>query len=953
MPCPDAFRPTGMRWLLVTVFALPMIAHAFTLGGIDNAEFMENTTYTSPIPAVSGNISGGITYSLQTNDVINPFGDISHFQALPVFSGMNGIQILAWLVANNDSALFNADPVLGVVSMPARWAEPPLDKSGNNIHNVILLATDGTGNQAAWHWQVTLLEEPPLNFNIVGISDASIYEHAAYTSPQPIITDRYLGTITYSLEGPDAHHFSVNSSTGIVTMSAKDYDNPLDQTQDNNYEVTLVATDIKNNQARLSWTVTILDLPALNFTLQPKHETVQETFTYQSTPPSISGSFRPPLSYYLGGEDAHHFFINKDTGVIRMNPKWFSHPEDTDGDNIYRVTLHAVDRDNNLDSADWTVTVKFYLYRDSDGDGVPDVVELAEGTDPYNHLSYLDTNGNRIPDYLDADADSDTIANIYENLLHLDPYGDNNGNGLPNYLDPYDRGDGQAAECTLTTLSNFPDSQGNLGDVDICDINYGLDPLWDQDQDGVPNHRDWDSDGDMIPDIIEARVDANGIPIDTDGDGIPDFLDIDSDGDGIPDIVENMKYSVDTNGNGIPDVFDAMIHGFTKTTRFQGDLMVQGLAERRIVEALEQGKWVADFDGDGIPNYLDLDSDGDGIPDALEGTLGRDTLDNGIDDMYDVQITGGVDERGDGIDDAFPCLDTNGNGHCDFLNLDSDGDCISDFVESGATGEDLSLSGYDDAFDACFDEDGKHDGIHSACLRDSDGDGVPDHRDLDSDNDGITDVDESGGIDTNRDGMCDPGSPLITDFNDLPDTDGDGIPDYLDLDSTGDGVFDIAGTKFAAFDSNNDGRVDMTVDADNDGIDDSIDSDPTRFGLMPVFDEDDPGFCSEYPNHPDCEEEVDCDADPTHPDCNGSTDPDCDADPNHPDCDGNGGVDCDANPSHPDCDNDNGSPAGPGGPGGPGSHNTGTIKTAERGAAGLLLIGLLGLAAFTRRKPLV
>ena len=32
----------------------------------------------------------------------------------------------------------------------------------------------------------------------------------------------------------------------------------------------------------------------------------------------------------------------------------------------------------------------------------------------------------------------------------------------------------------------------------------------------------------------------------------------------------------------------------------------------------------ADFDGDGVPNFLDLDSDGDGIEDAREGTADTD-----------------------------------------------------------------------------------------------------------------------------------------------------------------------------------------------------------------------------------------------------------------------------------------------------------------------------------------
>jgi len=49
------------------------------------------------------------------------------------------------------------------------------------------------------------------------------------------------------------------------------------------------------------------------------------------------------------------------------------------------------------------------------------------------------------------------------------------------------------------------------------------------------------------------------------------------------------------------------------------------------------------FDGDGIPNYLDLDSDNDGIPDVVEAS-GTDTNNNG-------KVDGFVDANFDGLSD--------------------------------------------------------------------------------------------------------------------------------------------------------------------------------------------------------------------------------------------------------------------------------------------------------------
>ncbi|WP_241321806.1 tandem-95 repeat protein, partial [Belliella aquatica] len=93
----------------------------------------------------------------------------------------------------------------------------------------------------------------------------------------------------------------------------------------------------------------------------------------------------------------------------------------------------------------------------------------------------------------------------------------------------------------------------------------------DADGDGLFNHLDLDSDGDGIPDSVEAGPDPAN-PIDTDNDGTPDFLDLDSDGDSILDSVEAG-----------PDPANPI-----------------------------------DTDGDGIPDYLDLDSDNDGISDKVE-----------------------------------------------------------------------------------------------------------------------------------------------------------------------------------------------------------------------------------------------------------------------------------------------------------------------------------------------
>ncbi|UXX79707.1 choice-of-anchor L domain-containing protein [Reichenbachiella carrageenanivorans] len=107
----------------------------------------------------------------------------------------------------------------------------------------------------------------------------------------------------------------------------------------------------------------------------------------------------------------------------------------------------------------------------------------------------------------------------------------------------------------------------------------------------------------------------------------------------------------------------------------------------------------------------------------------------------------------------------------------------------------------------------------------SDNDGLDDIADLDDDNDGIDDIVEAGGNEPNGDedgdglenwrdvldnnGVSDGSTTVYTDsdnngYPDVYDTDGDGVPNHLDLDSDNDGCDDVVEAGFA--------------DADNDGL---------------------------------------------------------------------------------------------------------------------------------------
>ena len=787
-------RHSAFLFILVFFLVTPR-AHAaptFSITGISDESILENTDYASPAPVTVGSVSGSVSYSLL--NTVDPFS----LYDIPMFSSMSPTDLLLYYL-NDDSALFSVSSIDGIVTLSARDYENPDDKDTNNVYNVTLIATDSDGNRNAIAWHVTILDQPAVSFSLTGIADKSIYENTAYTSPTPGISGSTIGSVTYSLSGNDAGLFSVNSSTGVVQLATKDYEIPLDSNSDNVYEVTLIGTDGDDNTASLSWSVTILNLPSLTFTIDSVTDDTNENSAWTSPAPAISGSFRSPLQFSLSGDDAALFTLNGN-GSVTLPAQNFETPNDANLDNVYEATLTAVDNDDNSASASIIVTVHdipFDPDNDDDGDNVINMVEIAEKTDPHDPLSYRDSDGDGTPDAVDSDADNDLLLNIIDDNGH-DPYADHDGDYVPDYLDADDRGDGNPANCE------------DYDTDDICDYGYKLDPIFDRDQDGKPNHADIDSDNDLIPDIVESSIDS-------DGDGLPDHLDIDSDNDSIPDIVESGTYGQDSNDNGIANRFDVLVTGGLDSN---GD-------------GIDDNVLPPDFDNDGTPDYLDTDSDNDHIPDALEGSSSHDSDNDGIDDVYDHDLTGGLDVNNDGINDSFPAPNTDGADNPDYLDTDSDNDGIGDAVESGSYGLDANGNGIDDRFDALMSvgTDSNGDGILEDRFPDTDNDGKPDFRDLDSDNDSLPDVLECGGTDNDENAISDL-TTLVS--LPLPDTDNDGLADCYDTDSNDDNIFDIEGTAYAAFDTNNDGMVDPTSDPDNDGIDNSIDNAPAQYGLIPL-----------------------------------------------------------------------------------------------------------------------
>ena len=186
-----------------------------------------------------------------------------------------------------DKNLFAIDSLTGVVSMTAKDFENPVDAGGNNTYEIEITATDNVGVTATEGWIVTVIDVTEV-FNIATISDATVNENELYTGPTPTLIDG-TGTpttpVTFTISGvgADKNLFAIDSLTGVVSMTAKDFENPVDAGGNNTYEIEITATDNVGVTATEGWSVTVIDVTEVFNIATIPNDTVNENELYDRT----------------------------------------------------------------------------------------------------------------------------------------------------------------------------------------------------------------------------------------------------------------------------------------------------------------------------------------------------------------------------------------------------------------------------------------------------------------------------------------------------------------------------------------------------------------------------------------------------------------------------------------------------------------------------------------------
>ncbi|NNE28609.1 MAG: T9SS type A sorting domain-containing protein [Saprospiraceae bacterium] len=215
-------------------------------------------------------------------------------------------------------------------------------------------------------------------------------------------------------------------------------------------------------------------------------------------------------------------------------------------------------------------------------------------------------------------------------------------------------------------------------------------------------------------------IGGRGNIVQADQDINPNHLDLDSDNDGITDVVENSSGDINAD-NGSGGNLTGTVDSYSDVTDNNGWNDSSTSAQ-------------TDSDGDGVPDYLDIDADNDGIPDYMEGVcstcptflrpIGGDTDGDGVLDIYATMSADNTNNTTGPNNGSTPNIDNDAiNLVPDYLDTDTDSDTMNDWSE----GYDLNNNGmaYDDIISmAATYEAATSNGYYG--TTDTDGDGIPD-----------------------------------------------------------------------------------------------------------------------------------------------------------------------------------------------------------------------------------
>ncbi|WP_207717756.1 beta strand repeat-containing protein, partial [Caenimonas soli] len=292
-------------------------------------------------------------------------------------------------LAGTDAAAFTIDAATGAVTLTGNP-----NHETKSSYSFTVVATDGVGRTDSQAVTLAINDLDEADPTITsGAAAAAIDENSGtvqvvYTATATDTADISAG-VTFGLAGTDAAAFTINASTGAVTLTG----NPNHETK-NSYSFTVVATDGVGRTDGQAVTLAINDLDEADPTVTSGATATavdensgagQVVYTASATD---TGDISAGVTFNLAGTDAAAFSIDASTGAVTLtgNPNHESKSsysftvEATDG--VGRTDSQAVSLAiNDLDEADPTITSGATATAINENSGAGQVVYTATATD--------------------------------------------------------------------------------------------------------------------------------------------------------------------------------------------------------------------------------------------------------------------------------------------------------------------------------------------------------------------------------------------------------------------------------------------------------------------------------------------------------------------------------------------------------------------------------------------
>ena len=328
-----------------------------------------------------------------------------------------------WSVGGTDRLDFAVTGGGGVLSFAAiPDYELPADSGRNNVYDITVnaLGSDGKTGSIAVTVTVGRVDEPAdISFAASGgvtVTDNALsvdenYDDtlATFSASDP---ERKAGlTYEWSVGGTDGSDFVISEFRVLSFAAIPDYELPADSGGNNVYDITVNALDSDGKTGSIAVTVTVgrVDEPAdISFaasggvTVTDNALSVDENYddtlaTFSASDPERKAGLT--YEWSVGGTDGSDFVISEFRVLSFAAIPDYELPADSGGNNVYDITVNALDSDGKTGSIAVTVTVGPENERP--------VVRRRSGTGPF---SIVENSGTDVGSFVATDPEGQVVT---------------------------------------------------------------------------------------------------------------------------------------------------------------------------------------------------------------------------------------------------------------------------------------------------------------------------------------------------------------------------------------------------------------------------------------------------------------------------------------------------------------------------------------------------------------